>query len=425
MPPRTRFTPVGERDFVGAVEPSGWNETLDEKGKLRAHWSGLSEVMRVWGSDDRRMLLDESARLLADLGTTYNVYRDVGGAGQPYELDPVPLLIDNEEWRVVARGVGQRTRLLELVLEDLYGPQELLRKGVVPPDLVHANPAFLQNTRNILPSGGKWLLATGCDLIRAPDGAWTVLKDHTHTPGGLGQTLENRAVSAGVLPDLFASCGVMRLRSFFEAEKVVLRELETSRGKVENVVFLTPGYHHASYFEHAYKARLLGVPLVEAADLTVRERRLFLKTLGGLKRVDGLICRLGDDALDPLEFWNSGGRGVPGLMEAWRSGNVALVNAPGAGFVETVALQPFLRAACRELLGEELLLPFVESWWLGQAGIRERMSDRMGSYLLLSAFGRDGRRRCGIRGGAGDFQGPAAGECGGSEPDCGAVVLGG
>jgi uncharacterized circularly permuted ATP-grasp superfamily protein/uncharacterized alpha-E superfamily protein len=293
------------------------------------------------------------------------------------------------EWEMVAKGLAQRTRLLEAVLADLYGPRRLLKDGLVPPDLVHASPAFHHSTRDIQPAGGKWLMVSGCDLVRAVNGVWTVLRDHTHTPGGLGQTLENRSVVSSVLPDLFEAAGVTKLRPFFDAEHAALRNLETSRGEVSNVVFLTPGYRHPSYFEHAYKARLLGISLVEAADLTVRERRLFLKTLGGLRRIDGVLCRLDDDGIDPLEFWTSGRGGVPGMIEAWRSGNVALLNAPGAGFAGSAALQAFLPLICRKWFGEELQLPFVESWWLGQRTVRDKLLPDLNGYVLLSAFGKD------------------------------------
>jgi uncharacterized circularly permuted ATP-grasp superfamily protein/uncharacterized alpha-E superfamily protein len=389
MNQRQRFSPA--TGSVVAEAPAGgvWNELLDGQGRVRPYWTEMSARIQRWTADERRVLMEDTGRMLEDLGTTYNVYRDVGGAGQPYEIDPIPFILEWREWETVAQGLAQRMRLLEAVLEDLYGPRRLLKDGLLPPDLVHASPAFHQSTRDIHPAGGKWLMVSGCDLVRDPNGIWTILKDHTHTPGGLGQTLENRSVVSSVLPDLFDTSQVAKLRPFFDAEHTSLQNLETSRGGVSNVVFLTPGYHHPSYFEHAYKARLLGVSLVEAADLTVRERRLFLKTLGGLRRVDGAICRLDDDGIDPLEFWTSGGGGVPGLIEAWRSGNVALLNAPGSGFAGSAALQAFLPLICREWFGEELQLPFVESWWLGQETVRERVTADMNGYILLSAFGKD------------------------------------
>ncbi|MDP4626500.1 MAG: circularly permuted type 2 ATP-grasp protein [Akkermansiaceae bacterium] len=389
MNQQQRFTPVSAAGVVETAGTGVWNELLDRGGLVRPSWAVMWERIKGWSPDDRQRLLEETGRMLEDLGTTYNVYRDVGGAGQPYEIDPIPFIIGWQEWEHVAKGLAQRMRLLEAVLGDLYGPRKLLLDGLVPPDLVHASPAFHHTTRDIQPSGGKWLLATGCDLVRDLNGVWTVLRDHTHTPGGLGQTLENRSVVSAVLPDLFDASKVAKLRPFFDSEHRALQELETSSGGVSSMVFLTPGYQHPSYFEHAYKARFLGVSLVEAADLTVRERRLFMKTLGGLRKVDGVICRLEDDGLDPLEFWTSGGGGVPGLIEAWRSGNVALMNAPGSGFAGSAALQAFLPLICRKWFGEELILPFVESWWLGQKAVRDKLMTDLNGYVLISAFGRD------------------------------------
>lgn len=372
-----------------SVPASAWNEALKAKGVVRDHWASIYNPIYRWAPEERRNLLEQTGRMLEDIGTTFNVYRDVGGAGQPYEIDPIPLMLDGEEWQKLSKGLAQRQRLLEAVLADLYGARRLLKDGLLPPDLVHSSPAFHQSTRDIQPSGGKWLLASGCDLVRDAKGVWNVISDHTHTPGGLGQTLENRSVVSSVLSELFEASGVAELSVFFDAEHAALKNLQTSSGGVSNLVFLTPGYLHPSYFEHAYKARLLGVTLVEAGDLTVRERRLFLKTLGGLRRVDGVICRLEDDGIDPLEFWTAGGGGVPGIIEAWRSGNVALLNAPGSGFAGSVALLPFLPGICRAWFGEELLIPFVETWWLGQRVVRERFGENFNGYVLLSAFGKD------------------------------------
>ena len=190
-----------------------WNELLDAQGRVRPHWAEMSARIQRWTADERRALMEETGRMLENLGTTYNVYRDVGGAGQPYEIDPIPFMMEWREWETVAKGLVQRMRLLEEILKDLYGPRRLLKDGLLPPDLVHASPAFHQSTRDIQPAGGKWLMTAGCDLVRGADGAWAVLKDHTHTPGGLGQTLENRSVVSSVLPDLFDGSRVAKLQS--------------------------------------------------------------------------------------------------------------------------------------------------------------------------------------------------------------------
>jgi uncharacterized circularly permuted ATP-grasp superfamily protein/uncharacterized alpha-E superfamily protein len=357
----------------------------DASGAVRPHWRHLAEQSGHWTLDERAALAGAASRMIEDLGTTFNVFSDVGGAGQPYQMDVLPLLVPREEWETVSAGLAQRIRLIDAVLADLYGPQTLLQAGLIPPDLVHSNPAFLHPVAGIHPPGGRHVVTTGCDLVRTPAGVWTVLADHAGVPRGLGQVLENRNVTSNLLAESFAALGVARLGDFNRIERATLQDLAQRRGEEANMVFLTPGFRHPSYFEHAYKARLLGFPLVEPADLTVRERRLFLKTLGGLRRIDGMICRIEGGELDPLMQWQGGDTGVPGLIEAWRSGNVALVNAPGASFASSPALMPFLPRVCAEWFGEELRLPFVETWWLGQKEVRDRVLGEMQRFVLLSA----------------------------------------
>ncbi|BCU78816.1 circularly permuted type 2 ATP-grasp protein [Luteolibacter sp. LG18] len=378
----------------GHGQGGAWDEMTGSTGKVRPLWQRLARSMEHWSPDERVRLSASSDRLLEDLGATYNIYSDAGGSGRPWRIDPLPLLVDPVEWKKVSTGLGQRMRLLEMVLTDLYGPQRLLEEGLIPPDLVHANPHFLTNLRGIVPTGGHYLSSAGFDLIRNAEGAWRVLRDHTRIPGGLGQTLENRSVTASVLQAEFEDCRVAGIAPFFELERDTLRSLASGRADSPHVVLLTPGFRHPSYFEHAYKARVLGIPLVETADLTVRERRLFLKTLSGLRRVDVLVCRLDDDSVDPLEFWTHGGGGVPGLAEVWRSGNVALANAPGTAFAGTMALMPFLPGICRKWLGEDLKLPFVETWWLGQAPVRQQVFADLQRYIIFPAFGPGEPVRC-------------------------------
>ncbi len=371
--------------------PAGvaWDEMNDVSGDYRRHWQGMAQTIQRWSSEERNSLAAAASRMIEDLGTTFNVYSDVGGAGQPYELDPVPLMISPGDWSGVSAGLSQRIRLMDAVLADIYGPQELLKEGLIPPDLVHTSPAFLQYSLGVQPTGGKFVVTTGCDLVRAPNGQWTVLRDHTAAPGGLGQVLENRNVTSSLLSDHFESLHIARLGEFFDLERSTLESLLPARGEVPCVVLLTPGFRHPSYFEHAYKARLLGFPLVESADLTVRERRLFLKTLAGLRRIDVVASRIDENGLDPLEHWGTGGGGVAGLIETWRTGNVALANAPGSGFASSPALMPFLPGICRKWFKEEIKLPFVETWWLNQPEVRRRVFDQLHRYVLLSAFGRD------------------------------------
>ncbi|MBC8128621.1 MAG: circularly permuted type 2 ATP-grasp protein [Gloeobacteraceae cyanobacterium ES-bin-144] len=362
-----------------------WNEMTDASEQIRPHWALLGATIGRWGIEERTSLVTAAGRMIDDLGTTFNVFSDVVAAGHPYELDPIPLVISPSDWTRVSAGLAQRIRLLDAVLADVYGPQQLLRDGLLPPDLVHSSAAFLNYASGVQPPGGKHLVTTACDLIRSASGAWSVLRDVTGPPGGLGQALENRNVMSNLLSQPFEAMRVARLGGFLDLERETIQSLALRRGVEANIVFLTPGFRHPSYFEHAYKARLLGFQLVEAADLTVRERRLFLKTLSGLRKIDGVICRVEDDGVDPLEHWKTSGEGIPGILETWRTGNVAMANAPGSGFASSPALMPFLPRICREWFGEEIKLPFVETWWLGQADVRRRILDQLHRFILIAA----------------------------------------
>ena len=384
MSQRIRTIPANNVPQAGGAAGIPWDETSDGEGRLRPVWAGLSAKLQGLTPEERGNLTASADRMLDDLGTTFNVYSDVGGTGQPYQIDPVPLMIPHDEWEKISAGLAQRMRLMEAVIADLYGPQRLLAKGLIPPDLIHSNRAFQPQVRGVTPQGGRFLVTISSDLIRTPDGVWTVLQDRIQGPQGLGQVLENRNVTSSLLSEHFEASRVARLGHYFDEERAALLDLSSPRAEMPNVVILTSGFRHPSYFEHAYKARLLGFPLVEAADLTVREKRLYLKTLAGLRQIDSVACRLGDDGIDPLEFWTLGRGGVPGIVEAWRSGNVALANAPGTGVASSPALLPFLPRVCRELLGEPLKLPFVETWWLGNAEIRHKVIDQLNRFVLLS-----------------------------------------
>ncbi|MBK1882054.1 circularly permuted type 2 ATP-grasp protein [Luteolibacter pohnpeiensis] len=386
MVPRNRSTPPIARALASGADGAVWDELADSSGRIRSMWKDTAAKMQSWSPDERGVLSTTAARMMEDLGTTFNVYNDVADGAQPYQLDPLPLMISRDEWAKVSTGLVQRARLMAALVADLYGPQRLLAEGILPPDLVHSNPLYQPQTRGMQPVGGRFLITSACDLVRNPAGQWMVLADHTRGTGGLGQVLQNRHVVSNLLSDCFEAAPIHRLGRYFELEKLTLQEFCGLRTETPNVVVMTPGFRHPSYFEYAYKARLLGFPLVEAADLTVRERRLYLKTLGGLRRVDGVACRIDDNGIDPLEYWTLGGGGVPGMIEAWRSGNVALANAPGSGFASSPALMPFLPRACKFLLDEDLKLPFVETWWLGQASIRRQILDQLHRYVLMSAF---------------------------------------
>ena len=319
-------------------------------------------------------------------GVTYNVYGDPQRLERPWELDMVPLLVPPDEWRSLETGLAQRAKLFNLILTDLYGPQRLLRDGLIPPGLVFANPGFLRSCHGLRVPGEIYLHLHAVDLARAPNGQWWVLGDRTQSPSGSGYALENRIVLSGILPDEFRDSQGQRLASFFRIHRDTLRHLAPHHSDNPNVVLLTPGPHNETYFEHAYLARYLGFTLVEGGDLTVRDRRVFLKTLEGLQSVDVIFRRVDDSFCDPLELRGDSFLGVPGLVEAARAGNVAIANALGSGVIESPAFLAFLPSLCRHLLGEELKLPSVATWWCGQAKEHKYVLDHLDDIVVKSAI---------------------------------------
>ncbi|MFZ4767934.1 MAG: circularly permuted type 2 ATP-grasp protein, partial [Roseimicrobium sp.] len=252
--------------------------------------------------------------------------------------------------------------------------------------LVFANPGFLRAAHGIQPAGGSWIFHHAIDLARGPDGRWLVLADRTQAPSGKGYTLENRIVLTSTFGDEFRHLQVQRLAAFFQIERDALRALAPQHKDDPRVVLFSPGPLNETYFEHAYKARYLGFPLVEGADLTVRDRKVYLKTLEGLRQVDVIVRRVDDTFCDPLELRSDTWLGVPGLMEAWRAGSVAIANGLGSGVVETPGLLPFLPGLCRHVLGEELQLGNAETWWCGQARELAQVEENLDRYVVKRAF---------------------------------------
>jgi uncharacterized circularly permuted ATP-grasp superfamily protein/uncharacterized alpha-E superfamily protein len=329
------------------------------------HWQPFFHAIRELGVTELTHRWDEAKQMIRENGVTYNVYGDPQATDRPWQLDPIPLLINPDEFRLLEVGLTQRARLLDAILVDLYGPQRLLYEGLIPLELVFGHPGFLRPCHGIKVPGGRYLHLHAADVGRHPDGSFCVLGDRTQAPSGAGYALENRIVLSRMLPETFRDCRVHRLALYFRHVRDTLRALAPRNRDNPRIVLLTPGPFNETYFEHAYLARYLGYTLVEGGDLTVRDSRVYLKLLGGLQPVDVIFRRLDDDYCDPLELRGDSFLGVPGLVQAVRAGNVAIANALGSGLVETPAFMPFLPALCRALLGEDLRLPSIPSWWCG------------------------------------------------------------
>jgi uncharacterized circularly permuted ATP-grasp superfamily protein/uncharacterized alpha-E superfamily protein len=350
----------------------------------RPHWAHLMESLQAIGPEELGRRWGRAERRIRENGITYNIYSDPLGANRPWRIDIVPLLIPADEWRYIEAGIIQRAQLLSLILEDLYGSQDLVAQGHFPAALLYANPAFLRPLVGVRVPPHSYLHMLAVDLARSPDGQWWVLADRTQAPSGSGYALENRTIVSDVLPDVFRTSNVLRLAPVFRAQREALTNLAQCNNP--RIVLLTPGPFNETYFEHSYIARYLGFTLVEGADLTVRDRSVYLKTVDGLEQVDVILRRVDDSFCDPLELRSDSLLGVPGLVDAIVAGNVKVANALGSGLIETAAVMPFLPGLSRHLLGEKLKLPSVATWWCGQEYALDWVLNHLDSVVVKPAF---------------------------------------
>jgi uncharacterized circularly permuted ATP-grasp superfamily protein len=376
----------------GNSTPDGhWDELRDRPAPVGSQfrWSECWESFAACLDITEPAELDERVRILnrqvRDNGITYNVYADSSGPQRPWSLDLFPLMIDAPAWRQIESGVLQRVRLLEKLMQDAYGAQRLVREGLVPAALVQGHPDYLPEMVGVPPVGGNHLSIAAFDLTRGPDGHWWVISQRTQAPSGLGYLLENRIIVSRLFKQAFDAMPVQRLAATYRAWIEGIRQ-RSPAGADAHIALLTPGPYNETYFEHAYLARYLGLSLVEGTDLTVRNQKVYLKTLHGLKPVHGIIKRVDDQWTDPLELRAGSTLGIPGLLQAIRAGNVLVANAPGTGFLESGALLGFMPALSQALLGEPLTLPAAPTWWPGERSVREATLPGLADYVIKPTY---------------------------------------
>lgn len=361
-----------------------FDEMFAADGSVRPHWTYAMGAFGTLGATELRRRSAEVRQVLRENGVTYNVYADARARRRPWALDVVPMLLDSQEWRTIERGLIQRAELFNLIGADLYGPQRLIRDGLLPPELIYAHPGFLRACHDVLPDDGPYLTLYAADLVRSPDGAVRVLGDRTQAPSGAGYALENRIVMSRVLPSLYRDTQVHRLALFFRALRASLTaRLPASGGRT---VVLTPGPANETYCEHAYLANYLDYTLVEAGDVTVRDGGVWLKTVDGLQPVGVLLRRVDDVGCDPLELQAESVLGIPGLLQAVRNGRVAVANPLGSGALENAGLPAFLPGVAKVLLGQDLRLECVPTWWCGDPAARDYVLDRLDRLVIKPTF---------------------------------------
>jgi uncharacterized circularly permuted ATP-grasp superfamily protein/uncharacterized alpha-E superfamily protein len=376
----------GLEQFVADYRPLPgiFDEMMGGDGRVRAHWRPFLSMLAALGADEINRRFGAADRYLRGSGVFYRVYEDAAGIERPWPLSHVPLVIEPSEWRELEAGLIQRAILLESVLADAYGPSQLSRDGRLPAALIAGNPEFLRPLVGVAPPGGAHLRFYAVDIGRGADGRWWVLGDRAQAPSGAGYAIENRLALSRAIPDIYRTTRVERVAPFFQAFQAELTTL--SRQDDAHICLLTPGPMSETYFEHAYLARYLGFLLVEGEDLSVRDDGVFVRTVSGLQRTEVLLRRVDADFADPLELNAASRLGAPGLLQAVRDGKIVIINALGAGLVEARALLAFLPALAPTVLGTDLAMPNVATWWLGRDDIREEMIAKLDGMVIASAF---------------------------------------
>lgn len=384
----TEARPAG-REQAAARRLSDWlkgykllpgvpDELFDTAGRPRDHWIAFLGEFAAHAEGK----FDLTTRHLRDTGASYRVYGEE--REQIWPVDPMPLILPQTEWAEIEAGVTQRAQLMEAVLRDVYGDGRLVSEGALPAAALAGSPDFIRAMRGAKPPNGQFLQIYAADLGRGPDGRWWVLDDRTQAPSGAGYALQNRLIVSRAYPTLYNTMNVHRLAPFFDAFR---RGLSEAADRSEpRICLLTPGPFSETYFEQAHLARYLGFLLVEGDDLVARDGKVYVRTIAGLKRADVILRRVDADFLDPLELNTASSLGTPGMLEAIREGGVAVMNMPGSGVMESRALLAFLPQLCQRLLGEDLRLPNLATWWCGQPHERDMVDARLDDLIVAPAF---------------------------------------
>jgi uncharacterized circularly permuted ATP-grasp superfamily protein/uncharacterized alpha-E superfamily protein len=361
---------------------NNYDELVTSKMDIKPDWNGLLSNLLKIGSEN---LVEKQADinwLLAENGVTYNVYNDPKGLNRPWNLNVVPFLIHQKEWNLVEKGIKQRSELLNLILKDVYGKRLLLKNGILPAEVIFSHRGFLRACDQIQYKSNKQLLIHAVDLARGPDGQMWVVNDRTQAPSGMGYALENRFSLSKTIPEIFNNINVKQPTNFFNDFNQLLLNVSHTNKENPMVVILTPGPLNETYFEHSYLSSFLGYPLVRGNDLLVRNGKVWLKSLKGLKQVDVILRRVDDVFMDPLELKEDSYLGVAGLLEVVRLKNVSIVNPIGSGVLENPALIPFMENICNYFLDEDLILPQIASWWCGQEKERKHVLSNLPAFVV-------------------------------------------
>lgn len=366
-----------------------YDEMLDANGRPRPGAKLLIQRLASLPSGELQRLQQAAEQALLHLGITFAVYDDTSGTERIFPFDILPRIVDAAEWTIIERGLKQRVQALNLFIDDIYHEEKILNDRVIPEHLVRSAAHLMEPCRSLDPSRGVWCHITGTDLVRDRDGQLYVLEDNLRCPSGVSYVLENRQVLKATFPQVFADSRVRPVDDYPSRLLETLLSIAPPGVLSPTVIVLTPGIYNAAYFEHAFLARQMGVELVEGRDLVVQDGTVMMHTTTGLKQVDVIYRRIDDDFLDPHAFRPESLLGVPGLMEVYRAGRVALANAPGTGIADDKAIYAYVPQMIHYYLGEDSVLPIVPTYVCWDARQREHVLSHL-DELVVKAVNESG-----------------------------------
>ncbi len=389
MPNERSATDIGRPPFASYQLDTAYDEMFTPLGQVREHYRTLYDRLREMGASEllqRQRYADAS---FLNQGITFTVYGEDAGTERIFPYDLLPRIITAGEWAIVERGLAQRITALNHFLHDIYHDGKIFRDGVVPRELIYTCQHYRREMRNVNVPRNAYITVVGTDLVRIPDGSFAVLEDNLRVPSGVSYMLTNRSVMKRSFPRLFANYGVRPIDDYGKALLTTLRALAPEHRSDPTIVLLTPGVYNSAYFEHTFLARIMGIELVEGRDLLVHDNIVYMRTTAGLRRVDVIYRRLDDDFIDPLAFRPDSILGVPGLLNAYRSGNVAMANAIGTGIADDKAVYAYVPAIIRYYLGEEPALQNIETYLCDKADDRAYVLEHLDD-LVVKAVGESG-----------------------------------
>ncbi|TMI68867.1 MAG: circularly permuted type 2 ATP-grasp protein [Bacteroidetes bacterium] len=323
-----------------------------------------------------------AGELFMNQGITFTVYSDDAGIERIFPFDIIPRILTNKEWDHIQQGITQRLRALNLFLKDIYSAQQILKDKIVPTELIATCPHYTREVFGIKVPHDLYVHISGIDLIRSQDGTFYILEDNLRTPSGVSYMLENREVTKKIFPGMLGDSRVRMINNYPLLLQEILASLAPQQIANPTVVLLTPGVFNSAYFEHSFLSRSMGIPLVEGRDLLVDNHKVYMKTTTGLQQVHVIYRRIDDDFLDPLVFRTDSALGIPGLMSAYRKGNVAIANAVGNGVADDKAVYAYVPAMIKYYLNEEIILPNVPTYGLENREAREHVFNNIENMVI-------------------------------------------